>query len=178
MTTIKNLKSAKRGFSLMELMLVIVIMAVMGSFAVPRFMDTQKMNESREEAQKLSELKAKITSMFDMDSDFSDLAAMLPNIAPSTYERADGALKSIWKQKVTAAGKVGEYTITFAKVPANAVCQEFVKNTRRQLWNSIKVGDGDKGGAITAESKPVAIVNACAEETATAVKTITFKYAP
>ena len=111
--------SSRKGFTMIELMLVIVIGVGLSAFVIPRFTDTKKMNEAREESQKLSELKAKIESMFDMSSNFSGLEGMIQSIAPSTYERGTAeALKSVWKQDVTSTGADGNYTITYQKVPA------------------------------------------------------------
>lgn len=178
MNLFKRVNSAKRkGFTMIELMLVIVIGVGLSAFVIPRFTDTKKMNEAREESQKLSELKAKIESMFDMSSNFSGLEDMLQSIAPSTYERSGSdKLKSIWRQDVSTTGGDGNYTITYSKVPADAVCAEFVKNSKRQMWNKIAVGSKE----LDFESKPNEMVEACksADGSATATKDIVFTYEP
>lgn len=172
--TLHKLKSTKRGYSLVELMFVLVIIGILGAFAVPRFIDNQKLTQATQEAGKLGELRAKISGIWDMDSDFSDIAAMLPKIVPSTYEVSGTTVRSIWKQNVTAAGAVGNYTITYSKVPASAVCSEFVKVAKRQVWNNIAVGSTN----ITAESNPLAVVNACEGANATSTVDIVFTYSP
>lgn len=175
MKHLKKINGRKRsGFTMIELMLVIVIGVGLSAFVIPRFMDTKKMNEAREEAQKLSEFKARIESMFDFESDFSSLASIKEELAPSTYERAGSNLKSIWKQNVIVTGSNGQYQIAYIKVPTGNVCQEFVKNTKRQMWNSISVGTT----SLSYESAPNAIVNACAGSTATSTIDITYTYQP
>ncbi|WP_210498571.1 type 4 pilus major pilin [Vibrio crassostreae] len=176
MNILKNLKKAsKRGFTMIELMLVIVIGVGLSAFVIPRFSDTKKMNEAREEAQKLSELKARIESTFDFESDFSDLASMTHDIAPSTFEQGSGSnLKSIWKRNVSVSGGMEEYDILYSEVPPNSVCAEFVKNTKRQMWKTITVGST----ALVYNSKPKDITDACSSTDDTIGKNIEFHYEP
>ncbi len=174
MTLRKFNNSTKRGFSLVELLFVLVIIGILGAVAVPRFMDNQKLTEAQQEAGKLGELKAKISSVYDMESDFSDLPAMLSKIVPSTFEVSGTTVRSSWKQTVTATGSQGEYALTYANVPAAAVCAEFVKIAKRQLWTTIDVDTT----TITPESSPLQVINACDASTAADTIDIEFTYKP
>lgn len=161
---------AKRGFTMIELMLVIVIGVGLGALAIPRFMDTKNMNDAREEATKLNEFKSAIESMYQRTVDYTgiDDPATFTQVAPSSYERAPSntALLSIWKKEVTVTGATttGQYQIEYKNVPAGRVCQEFIRGTQTQGWQVITVNGSDLGalgGDTAADVAPAKIVSVC-----------------
>lgn len=160
----------KRGFTMIELMLVIIIGVGLGALAIPRFMDTKNMNDAREESTKLSEFKSSIESMYQRTVDYTgiDDPATFTQVAPSSYERApsDTALLSIWKKEVivTSATTTGQYKVEYKEVPAGRVCQEFIRGTQTQGWQVITVNGSDLGsvgGDTAADEAPAKIVAVC-----------------
>ncbi|MDK9793844.1 type 4 pilus major pilin [Vibrio sp. D431a] len=165
----KSLRS-KRGFTMIELILVIAIGVGLGALIVPRAMDTKNMNDAREESNKVNEFKTAIESMYQRTIDYTgiDDPATFTQVAPSSYERAAGntALLSIWKKQVlvTSATTSGQYKIEYKAVPAGRVCQEFIRGTQTQGWQVITVNGSDLGavgGDTAADEAPARIVAVC-----------------
>lgn len=149
-------KIKKSGFTLVEVMLVIVIGIGLAAMIIPRSIDAKRMNEAREEGQKLMELKTSIESMFEYNVDFVGITdkavqrTFMPSTFTTTGDAANYKVFNIWKKSVdfNVSGTRG-YSIEFQGVPTGKVCAEFLKAGRAEQWNKVKVGDkehaGDKG---------------------------------
>ncbi|CAH7377772.1 putative PilS domain-containing protein [Vibrio chagasii] len=168
----RTLGHKKSGFTMIELMLVIVIGVGLGALAIPRFMDTKNMNDAREEASKLSEFKSAIDSMYQRTIDYSTLDGIYQQIAPSSFENDGTIVRNIWKNVVTVEGAEGSYEITHQAVPDGRVCQEFIRGTQSQGWVKIDVDGASVGDGHPADADPAQIIGVCGGGTTASGSTV------
>lgn len=148
----------KKGFSLMEIMVVSVVIAVMAASVLPRFFEQQKASEAKDEFAKLSELRNRIVTLYDGDFDYDGVADAWQDQLPRSYSTNGTTVVSVWKNPVTVAesGSNG-FAVTYKKVPKGIACTEFAKLGRESGWTEVMVGSV----ALDAESKTADIASAC-----------------
>jgi len=125
MEVIRN-KSKQRGFTLVELAIVIVIIGVLASFGVPRFRDAVERSKAGESMNYLSAVRAAQERFHAREGTYadqmSDLDISIPvpkyftvgDIGPGSTDD----LEDSWKLTLTRVGAsagYGPYTVTFTE---------------------------------------------------------------
>jgi prepilin-type N-terminal cleavage/methylation domain-containing protein len=113
-----------KGFTLVELAVVIIIIGVLGAFAVPRFLDSVERSKAAEAINYLSAVRAAMERFQVQQGTYSDdlttLDIQMP--APKYFTvgtpaaGASGDLEDSWSLTLTrtgAAAGYGAYTVTF-----------------------------------------------------------------
>src|SRR5438067_8194876 len=117
-------KSRNRGFTLVELAVVIIIIGILAAFAVPRFLDSVERSKAGEAFNYLSAIRTAQERyqirMCTYCDDLTKLDIQMPN--PKYFTVAvpaagtTGSLEDSWTLTLTragAAGGYGEYTVVF-----------------------------------------------------------------
>ncbi|PSV01206.1 pilin [Photobacterium kishitanii] len=141
---LNNLKY-KKGFSLIEFMLVMVAILIASALIVPKFLEARDTSQGREEAGKVTELKTRIEAYYAQEPDFSGLDSAFSGIAPRTFSKnSSDQVINMWRKVIKVApathGTSAGYTITYEGVPRGTVCNEFIKTSKANFWNEMKVG--------------------------------------
>lgn len=129
-----NTSRASRGFSLIELLLVLGVLAILLVAAFVVYPQVQSSNRANMESQNFSAMSAKISSLFATGSRFEQLnntLAMNARIFPDTMREGvtdPAQVKSAWGGTVTIAGvpeyNYAQYWVTYRDVPS-ADCVKF-----------------------------------------------------
>ncbi|MCY9866128.1 type 4 pilus major pilin [Vibrio coralliirubri] len=161
----------KKGFSLMEIMVVSVVIAVMAASLLPRFFEQQKSGEAKDEFAKLTELRNRIVTLYDGDFDYDGVEDAWKDQLPRSYSTNGTTVVSVWKNPVTVAesGSNG-FEINYEKVPKGIACTEFAKLGREAGWTEVVIGST----SFNAESKTADIASQCKSAANTDV--IDFKF--
>jgi prepilin-type N-terminal cleavage/methylation domain-containing protein len=125
MGVIRN-KSKQRGFTLVELAIVIVIIGVLASFGVPRFRDAVERSKAGESMSYLSSVRAAQERFHAREGTYADNLADLDISIPTPKYFAVGDiapgstddLESSWKLTMTRLGAsagYGAYSVTFTE---------------------------------------------------------------
>jgi len=137
MEVIRN-KSKQRGFTLVELAIVIVIIGVLASFGVPRFRDAVERSKAGESMSYLASVRAAQERFHAREgtyaSEITDLDISIPTpkyftVGDITAGSTDD-LESSWKLTMTRLGAsagYGAYTVTFTEEgydPANSTIND------------------------------------------------------
>src|SRR6478609_9689072 len=76
---------ALRGFTLIELMIVVAIIGILAAVAIPAFLDYMKKSKSSEASLNLNKIGKNLKTYFDANSSFvSSDGALLPGTAVAT----------------------------------------------------------------------------------------------
>jgi len=137
MGVIRN-KSKQRGFTLVELAIVIVIIGVLASFGVPRFRDAVERSKAGESMNYLSAVRAAQERFHAREGTYADAMGDLDISIPSPKyfsvgDIAAGStddLEDSWQLTLTREGAsagYGPYTVTFTEQgydPANSTIND------------------------------------------------------
>jgi prepilin-type N-terminal cleavage/methylation domain-containing protein len=117
-------RAASSGFTLVELAVVIIIIGVLGAFAVPRFLDSVERSKAAEAINYLSSVRAAQERYQVQQGTYSnDLSALDIQMPSPKYftvgtpaAGSSGSLEDTWSLTLTrtgAAAGYGAYTVTF-----------------------------------------------------------------
>ena len=126
MEVIRNNRSKQRGFTLVELAIVIVIIGVLASFGVPRFRDAVERSKAGESMNYLSAVRAAQERFHAREGTYADDLADLDISIPSPKYFSVGSvaagstddLEDSWQLTLTREGAsagYGAYTVTFTE---------------------------------------------------------------
>jgi prepilin-type N-terminal cleavage/methylation domain-containing protein len=161
----RKIKSNKKGFSLVELMVVLVVMSILTSELLPRFFELQKTSEARSEYSKLIALKVKLNGLYSSDFNYEGVNDTWIQQLPSSFSKDNGKVYSIWKKEVVVKEIGHSFFVEYLDIPAGIACIEFAKLGKASGWSSLEIDNN----LITAETKTSDITNICKSESATSV---------
>ncbi len=115
--------SNNKGFTLVELAVVVIIIGVLAAFAVPKFRDAVERSKASEAFNYLSTVRASQERYHARNSTYaSDLTKLDVSLSAPKYFSVgtvdDSTLETTWKLTLTRAGAAagyGEYTVTFTE---------------------------------------------------------------
>lgn len=159
-TRLKSLN--KQGFTLIELMVVMVVIAALSASILPRFIEQNKASEAKDEFAKLTELRGRIVALYEGDLDYSGVKDAWIEQLPRSFTEQGGKVYSVWKNEILVTEDGGNgFVIDYKKVPKGAACTAFAKQGRDAGWSLIEI-DSTK---ILAETKTAEISKACKADT-------------
>lgn len=162
---------AKKGFSIVEIMVVLVIIAALSASVLPRFIEQNKTSEAKDEFAKLTELKSKLVALYDGELDYDGVDSVWIEQLPQSFKKKGTKVYSVWKNEITVAKEGNGFKVTYEKVPAGAACTEFAKQGRKAGWAYMEID----GKAIQAEATTAEISAEC-EPTNAAATIPTFAF--
>ncbi|KDM89960.1 type 4 pilus major pilin [Photobacterium galatheae] len=162
----------RKGFSIIEITVVLVVIAILSATLLPRFFEQQKASQAKSEFDKMTELRQRIENLYDGDLNFDGVSDAWKAQLPRSFTTDGTLVYSVWKNEinVNTEGSNGFY-IEYKKVPMGIACTEFAKLGRDAGWAEIKIGTS---GKVIAETKTKDIAKLCAAKDSTAV--VDFKF--
>ena len=150
-------KAYKKGFSLIELMVVAVVIAVLSASLMPRFIDMNKASEAKDEYAKITELRSRIQQLYANDLNFSGVSTVWLDQLPSSYKKSGTKVYSVWKNEVKITESGQGFQIEYLRVPKGTACTELAKQSRSSGWHSVLID----GKVILAETSTKEIGEWC-----------------
>lgn len=163
---------AKKGFSIVEIMVVLVIIAALSASVLPRFIEQNKTSEAKDEFAKLTELRSKLVALYDGELDYTGVDKVWLEQVPQSFKTTGEKVYSVWKNEIHVNTAGNGFKVTYDKIPAGAACTEFAKQGRKAGWAYMKIGEAAN---ITAETTTKTIAEQCKAKTA-AGKIATFVF--
>lgn len=161
------MKQRQRGFSLIELIVVVAILGLAAAAIISRSASTSQSTNIQTESQNLQSIVGKAKSVFAGRPNFNGAttAYMLANGAFPTSMVNGNNVSHSWNGAVTVAPGANPTTldITYAAIPT-AACIEFVSSQSRPYVEVTVAGNAVKNGAQVADT---ALTQAACESAAT-----------
>ena len=124
---LQNIRPARsrKGFSLVELSVVVIIIGVLAAFGVPRLLQSVERSKASEAFNYLSMVRSAQERYYNRQGIYADDTSLLDiQISPPTYfdnpnvitASGGGDLETSWQLTLTRAGEssgYGAYTVTF-----------------------------------------------------------------
>lgn len=156
----------KKGFTIIEITVTAVVIAILSASILPRFFEQQKASQAKSEFDKVTELRQRIESLYNGDLDYDGVATTWLDQLPKSFTRKGNNVYSVWKNLVTVGeeGSNGFY-IEYAKVPKGIACTELAKLGRDAGWAEIKIDSS----SVLAETTTQDISKFCTASTSTDV---------
>ncbi|WP_318493590.1 prepilin-type N-terminal cleavage/methylation domain-containing protein [Photobacterium leiognathi] len=148
--SLKKIRPAKKGFGLIEVGLVLVVIAILAAAAYPRFRDKQDVSKAVQDAEASLELGATVESILD-GGDFgskSDFVDSILSLKPKQIKVRgtqmlngfDGVIHF-----VPAADTSPNFLIANDNIPSGKACVKFVKKLENGMFYAYNVVDQPSG---------------------------------
>ncbi|MBU2896059.1 type 4 pilus major pilin [Vibrio hepatarius] len=162
-----NLKpKSKKGFTIIEITVALVVIAILSATLLPRFFEQQKASQAKSEFDKITELRQRIENLYDGDLNYDGVDVAWLDQVPKSFTKKGKNVYNVWKNTITV-GKHGQngYYIEYNKVPKGIACTEFAKLGRDAGWAEIKIDTA----SVLAETSTPNIAKYCRADNSTAV---------
>jgi type IV pilus assembly protein PilE len=139
-----TLKVAQKGFTLIELMIVVAIIGIIASIAIPSYTDYVKKGKAAEATSNLADLRVKMEQCFQDNRDYTNAAcnAFCATPAGSKYFTYSCTVRTATTYQIAAAPATGqgmagfEYTVN----EANTKTSKYDGTTGASCWLTNKSG--------------------------------------
>ncbi len=138
-----TLKHSQKGFTLVEIMIVVAIIGILASIAIPSYTDYVKRGKAAEATSTLADIKSRMEQCFQDRKDYSHASCTALCVAPAdskyfTYSCA-GTTTETYTLTATAVAGQGVDNFSFTVNQDNAKTSNFDGNTGN-CWLNKKTG--------------------------------------
>jgi type IV pilus assembly protein PilE len=139
-----TLKVGQKGFTLIELMIVVAIIGFLASIAIPAYQDYVKKGKAAEATSNLADFRVKMEQCFQDNRDYTNAAcdAYCATPAGAKYFTYSCSVRTATTYQIDAAGNAGEDmgAFAFSVDQANAKTSEYDGASGGSCWLTNKSG--------------------------------------
>lgn len=138
-----KLKATQKGFTLIELMIVIAIIGILASIALPNYQDYVKKGKAAEATSTLANLRIKMEQCFQDNRDYSVTACTgICTVTAGNFSYACNPASTATTYKIVASGvsAKGMGNFSFSVDQANAKTSSYDGSASANCWLNSKTG--------------------------------------
>lgn len=139
----RNLKQMQKGFTLVEIMIVVAIIGILASIAIPSYTEYVKRGKAAEATSNLADIKSRMEQCFQDHKDYSHASCTALCAAPADSKYFDyscaGSTAETYTLTAAAVAGQGIDNFSFTVDQDNAKTSNFDGNTGN-CWLTKKTG--------------------------------------